>query len=444
MATAATAAAAVPSHPPATGLAVSGGCGGAVVIREWISTATAVTTTAAIHAGNIRTAKAPPETCSWPNTNRFVRLEPGSSSDAALAMSSAPSRNGSSATPRRRAVSTSTGVRKATDVSRLSTAVTTAASARSATSSTAGPPRTRAAAPAARSKVPSSLATQPISSNPATSTKGGQVRDAAARAAPGAATTATASAATPARRRIRRKTGATVAAGCAGPAASVAVDAACRERARGPCCLHLAASRFRRAMGGGGALAALCWKPAEGALPSFGLLSCPRARNEGMHHATTPPRQYGRDERQAAMGAPALSDNSTTMLTVPALLAEARRRIGTVAERQPAGSLAVVEVRVPEGVGAEHVATVFDLVSETACTLGALAAFDDDQGHYLLLLPWRRPRAWSRHWTNFCSAWRRWGWRAAATSCGPPPGQAWLPYPATWTPRTAWARSTWR
>ncbi|MDQ1368607.1 MAG: hypothetical protein QOF20_960, partial [Acidimicrobiaceae bacterium] len=90
------------------------------------------------------------------------------------------------------------------------------------------------------------------------------------------------------------------------------------------------------------------------------------------------------------MVGPALSDNSTTMVTVPDLLAEARRRIGAVAERQPAGSLAVVEVRVPEGVGPEHVATVFDLVSETACTLGALAAFDDDQGHYLLLLPWAR------------------------------------------------------
>ncbi|MDQ1398600.1 MAG: hypothetical protein QOK20_532 [Acidimicrobiaceae bacterium] len=90
------------------------------------------------------------------------------------------------------------------------------------------------------------------------------------------------------------------------------------------------------------------------------------------------------------MVGPALSDNSTTMVTVPDLLAEARRRIGAVAERQPAGSLAVVEVRVPEGVGPEHVAAVFDLVSETACTLGALAAFDDDQGHYLLLLPWAR------------------------------------------------------
>jgi cellulose synthase/poly-beta-1,6-N-acetylglucosamine synthase-like glycosyltransferase len=106
-----------------------------------------------------------------------------------------------------------------------------------------------------------------------------------------------------------------------------------------------------------------------------GVFACPaRYRNSGC--------QSG----EAVVG-PALNENLATMVKVPDLLAEARRRIGDVAEHQPAGSLAVVEVRVPEGVGPEQVTMVFDLVTVAAFSLGALAAFDDDQGHYLLLLP---------------------------------------------------------
>ena len=75
-----------------------------------------VTATAASHAGAIRAAKTAPDTCSRSSTNRFVRLDPGNSSDAELAMSNDPYRNGSSESPCRRAASTSTGVRKATDV----------------------------------------------------------------------------------------------------------------------------------------------------------------------------------------------------------------------------------------------------------------------------------------------------------------------------------------
>jgi cellulose synthase/poly-beta-1,6-N-acetylglucosamine synthase-like glycosyltransferase len=100
-----------------------------------------------------------------------------------------------------------------------------------------------------------------------------------------------------------------------------------------------------------------------------------------MHHA-----KEGHNERGELVVGPAVSGDSTTLVTVPDLLAAARRRIGAVAEHQPAGSLAVVKVRVPEGVGAAQVATVFDLVTATASNLGALAAFDDDQGHYLLLV----------------------------------------------------------
>jgi hypothetical protein len=49
-----------------------------------------VTTTAAAQAGNMRAAKAPPVRRWWVNTSRFVRLAPGRSSDAALAMNTQP------------------------------------------------------------------------------------------------------------------------------------------------------------------------------------------------------------------------------------------------------------------------------------------------------------------------------------------------------------------
>src|SRR5580704_12334775 len=60
-----------------------------------------------------------------------------------------------------------------------------------------------------------------------------------------------------------------------------------------------------------------------------------------------------------------------TLVGVPDLLADAGRRIRAVAEHEPAGSLAVIEVRVPGGATPEPVATVFDLVAATAAHLGA-------------------------------------------------------------------------
>jgi len=90
----------------------------------------------------------------------------------------------------------------------------------------------------------------------------------------------------------------------------------------------------------------------------------------------------------AVVGAP--DGASAAMVGVPDLLAEAGRRIRAQAEDEPAGSLAVIEVRVPPGVGATQVDAVFDLVAHTAASLGAWVAFDDDQGHYLLLLPLTR------------------------------------------------------
>ncbi len=56
---------------------------------------------------------------------RLVRLEPGSSSDPAFDSSRHPYSSAASPEPRLRAVYTRTGVRKATEVSRLSVAVTT-------------------------------------------------------------------------------------------------------------------------------------------------------------------------------------------------------------------------------------------------------------------------------------------------------------------------------
>ena len=90
------------------------------------------------------------------------------------------------------------------------------------------------------------------------------------------------------------------------------------------------------------------------------------------------------------MVGPLLSQDSATLVDVPDLLAEAGRRIGAAREREPAGSLAVVEVRVPEAAGPDTTAAVFALVAVCASGLGAWTAFDEDQGHYLLLLPLTR------------------------------------------------------
>ncbi len=85
-----------------------------------------------------------------------------------------------------------------------------------------------------------------------------------------------------------------------------------------------------------------------------------------------------------------MNTDAPVMIEVPDLLAEAGRRIAAVAEDEPAGSLAVIEVRVPESAGPDHLDAISDLVAGTAGGLGACAAFDDDQGHYLLLLPLTR------------------------------------------------------
>ncbi len=84
---------------------------------------------------------------------------------------------------------------------------------------------------------------------------------------------------------------------------------------------------------------------------------------------------------------PLLSQDSAPMVDVADLLAEAGRRIGAVPQHEPVGWLAVVQVRVPEAAGRDHLTTVFDLVAASAAGLGAWAAFDADQGHCLLLLP---------------------------------------------------------
>ncbi|MGH9123986.1 MAG: glycosyltransferase family 2 protein [Acidimicrobiales bacterium] len=78
------------------------------------------------------------------------------------------------------------------------------------------------------------------------------------------------------------------------------------------------------------------------------------------------------------------SAGAVTMVDVPQLLAEAGRRIQAVPEQEPAGSLAVIEVLVPPDAPVEE---VFELVGATATRTGAWMAFDEDQGHFMLLLP---------------------------------------------------------
>jgi hypothetical protein len=85
-----------------------------------------VTTTAAPHGRAIDRRNAEPLTWVPDSTSRFVRLLPGSSNDAALERKTQPYSRRSSLAPRRRAAPTSTGVRKATDVSRFRTTVTPA------------------------------------------------------------------------------------------------------------------------------------------------------------------------------------------------------------------------------------------------------------------------------------------------------------------------------
>ena len=136
-------------------------------------TKAAVIAQAAIQAGSIRAAKA---TLLWGSprrTSRLVRLEPGRRSEAALAMNTEPYRNGRSSSLRGRAACTSTGVRKTTDVLRLSTAVTAATRPSSASSRPLAPRRAWASRAPSASNNPSAAATAPMSSSPVTSTNGG-------------------------------------------------------------------------------------------------------------------------------------------------------------------------------------------------------------------------------------------------------------------------------
>jgi hypothetical protein len=134
----------------------------------------AVTRTAAAHAGDIRAANVEPGTRSRASTRRFVRFDPGSRSDAAFDMNTHPYRNGRSSAPRLRAAASRIGVRKTTDVSRLRTTVTPATTPRRSQNRTRSDPPTRAIARPADTNTPSSAATAPISRRPATRTNGGQ------------------------------------------------------------------------------------------------------------------------------------------------------------------------------------------------------------------------------------------------------------------------------
>jgi cellulose synthase/poly-beta-1,6-N-acetylglucosamine synthase-like glycosyltransferase len=85
-----------------------------------------------------------------------------------------------------------------------------------------------------------------------------------------------------------------------------------------------------------------------------------------------------------------MTDDAVAPVALSELLEEARRRIAAVPEDEAAGSLAVVEVRVPESAGPADVEIISGLVARTAAELGAWVAFDEDQGHFLLLLPLTR------------------------------------------------------
>ena len=89
-------------------------------------------------------------------------------------MNTTLNRNGSSWTPRWRAASTTTGVRKTTAVSRFSTAVTALTSSMLTSSTEAAEPGSRSSRRPARANRPSAWAASPTSSRPVTSTKAGQ------------------------------------------------------------------------------------------------------------------------------------------------------------------------------------------------------------------------------------------------------------------------------
>lgn len=109
-----------------------------------------------------------------------------------------------------------------------------------------------------------------------------------------------------------------------------------------------------------------------------------------------------------------MSMEAGTAVDVPALLAEAGRRIQAVVENEPAGFLAVIEVRTApasaapagdqppggdrqagQGAGGstEPDEAVLTLVTQAAARSDAWLAFDADQSHFLLLLGVRDPQA---------------------------------------------------
>ena len=104
----------------------------------------------------------------------------------------------------------------------------------------------------------------------------------------------------------------------------------------------------------------------------------------------TTPQEVTVSEGEPALGIPVPNSDPAPLVEVRYLLAEAGRRIGAVAEHEPAGCLAVVEVRVPEGTGPEQQQAIETLMGASAARLGAMMAFDPDQGHYLLLTPLTR------------------------------------------------------
>lgn len=87
-----------------------------------------------------------------------------------------------------------------------------------------------------------------------------------------------------------------------------------------------------------------------------------------------------------------LTQPARPAVDLPALLTEGNRRTAAVSDGVPAGSLAVVDARLPDGVGPEQASAIHELVAEVSQSAGALASFDPGPGRYVLLFP--LTRAW--------------------------------------------------
>lgn len=85
-----------------------------------------------------------------------------------------------------------------------------------------------------------------------------------------------------------------------------------------------------------------------------------------------------------------LTEPAPLVVELPMLLAEGNRRLAAVAAGEVAGSLAVLDARLPEGSGPEQAAALQGMVAEVAHNAGAMASFDPGLGHYVLLLPFTR------------------------------------------------------